>query len=250
MGILERTLTTSRPTSPPPTSLPPDRGFPHRSETLLDVLARGRSWVVIVKPAGLRAVPGRAEDAGDSVQTRVPLVWPWAGGQYTPHRLDIETSGLMVVTLNKVAFRAIGRQFEHRRVGKTYTAVLDGEVDGETGAIELPLVVDWPNRPRQKVCHEEGRASRTLWRVIERGPHRTMVEFRPETGRTHQLRVHAATPREAGGLGCPIAGDTLYGNPASAPRMLLHASRLGFWAPYTGDWMKFHSPPPFAITTR
>ena len=233
---------------PPPTTLPPDRGFPHRSETLLNVLARGQSWVVIVKPAGLRAVPGRAEDAGDSVQSRVPMVWPWAKSHHTPHRLDIETSGLMVIALNKNVFRAIARQFERRHVGKSYTAILDGEVSGESGAIELPLTVDWPNRPRQKICHEEGRPCRTLWRVTRRSEGRTMVEFRPETGRTHQLRVHAASPRDAGGLGCPIAGDTLYGNPDSAPRMLLHASKLGFWAPYTGEWLKFHAPPPFDLS--
>ena len=213
--------------------------------TLLNVLARGQSWVVIMKPPGLRSVPGRAEDANDSVQSRVPRVWPWATGAYTPHRLDIETSGLMVVTLRKKSHRAIARQFEHRQIGKSYTAVLDGEVQGEEGAIELPLIVDWPNRPRQKVCHEEGRNARTLWRVIGRSEGRTRVEFRPITGRTHQLRVHAAIPAEEGGLGCPIAGDTLYGDPESAPRLLLHASLLAFWAPYSGEWLKFHSVAPF-----
>ena len=218
------------------------RAVPH---TLLNLLARGQNWVVINKPHGLRSVPGRAQDANDSVQSRIPRVWPWATGAHTPHRLDIETSGLMVVALRKKAMRSLARQFEHRRVGKEYTAVLDGEVQGEEGAIELPLTVDWPNRPLQKICHEEGRHARTLWRVVERGNGTTRVSFRPMTGRTHQLRLHAATPRELGGLGCPIAGDTLYGNPESAPRLLLHASALAFWAPYTGEWLKFRSPAPF-----
>lgn len=211
------------------------------------LLARGYGWAVVVKPAGLRSVPGRAEDADDSVRTRLQRRWPWSAGDLTPHRLDIETSGLMVVAMTRKVYRSLSRQFEARKIGKAYEAVVDGEVDGETGTIELPLRVDWPNRPRQIVCPEEGRPARTRWRVLDRDRTRgrTRIEFRPETGRTHQLRVHAATPRRAGGLGCPIAGDSLYGDPDSASRMLLHASRLSFFDPSLGAPMRFRSIPPF-----
>lgn len=209
------------------------------------LLARGYGWAVIVKPAGLRSVPGRADDAADSVRTRLQAIWPWSAGDLTPHRLDIETSGLMVVAMTRKVYRSLARQFEGRKIGKAYEAVLAGVVEGDRGAIELPLRVDWPNRPRQIVCHDEGRPARTLWRVIDRDVNRTRVEFRPETGRTHQLRVHAATSRADGGLGCPIVGDTLYGDAGSAPRMLLHASRLSFFDPSVGTPMRFRSPPPF-----
>ena len=213
--------------------------------TGVPLLARGYGWAVVVKPAGLRSVPGRAEDAADSVRTRLQRIWTWSAGDLTPHRLDIETSGLMVVAMTKRVYRSIAKQFEARKIGKAYEAVLDGEVEGDSGAIDLPLRVDWPNRPRQMVCPDEGRPARTLWRVVDRTAGRTRVEFRPETGRTHQLRVHAATPREAGGLGCPIAGDTLYGDPGSAPRMCLHATRLSFFDPNLGTPMRFRSPAPF-----
>lgn len=209
------------------------------------LLARGYGWAVVVKPAGLRSVPGRADDAGDSVRTRLRRIWPWSAGDLTPHRIDIETSGLMVVAMTRKVYRSLSRQFEARKIGKAYEAVLDGEVAGDSGTIDLPLRVDWPNRPRQIVCRDEGRPARTLWRVLDRAGGRTRVEFRPETGRTHQLRVHAATPRTNGGLGCPIAGDSLYGDALSAPRMLLHASRLSFFDPSLGEPMRFRSPPPF-----
>ena len=213
----------------------------------LPILARGNGWAVVVKPAGLRSVPGRAEDATDSVQTRIQHVFPKADGAITPHRLDVETSGLMVVALNRRVLRGIARQFEKRKIGKAYEGVLEGEVEAEKGVIELPLRVDWPNRPRQMVCHEEGKPSRTLWRVLNRTPGRTHVEFRPETGRTHQLRVHAVTPVAEGGLGAPFLGDTLYGDPESAPRLHLHATRLSFFDPQLGVPMRFHSVPPFGI---
>ncbi len=211
------------------------------------LLARGYGWAVVVKPAGLRSVTGRGPEAADSVQTRIPRVFPWSDGAITPHRLDIETSGLMVVAMTRRVYRSLARQFERRKVGKAYEAVLDRELEGDRGAIELPLRVDWPNRPRQMVCRDEGRPARTLWRVLERGSGRTRVEFRPETGRTHQLRVHASTPVAAGGLGASILGDTLYGDPESAPRLLLHATRLSFFDPSVGRPMKFTSPAPFGL---
>lgn len=113
--------------------------------------------------------------------------------------------------------------------------------------MDLPLIVDWPNRPRQHVNFELGKPARTLWRVVawSRGRVHARVELGPLTGRTHQLRVHAATARLAGGLGVPILGDLLYGDPSSAPRLMLHASHLAFWEPFLGDWRKFSSDAPF-----
>jgi tRNA pseudouridine32 synthase/23S rRNA pseudouridine746 synthase len=205
------------------------------------------AYAVIEKPAGLHSVPGRGPHKQDSVASRAVVAFPDARGSIIVHRLDLETSGLMVIARTSVAHRALSRQFMHRKTGKTYEAVLDGLVDADEGAVDLPLGVDWPNRPRQKVDRERGRAARTLYRVLarDRAQRRTRVQFRPITGRTHQLRVHAATPRSAGGLGCPIVGDTLYGSPEGADRLLLHADHLAFWAPDSSDWVKFRSPPPF-----
>lgn len=213
--------------------------------SLVPLLARGYGWAVLVKPPGLRSVPGRAADAQDSIQTRVRSVFPWSDGGITPHRLDIETSGLMVVAMTKKVYRGLARQFERRKIGKAYEAIVAGELEQDGGVIELPLTVDWERRPRQMVCHETGRPSRTLWRTLARLNGCTRVEFRPETGRTHQLRMHAATPAAEGGLGAPILGDTLYGDPDSADRMLLHATRLSFFDPSLGRPIRVRSIPPF-----
>ncbi len=215
-------------------------------------------FVVIDKPAGLRSVPARGwqDDPAlaDSVETRVRTIFDRPNNPVTVHRLDRDTSGLMVFALTRKAHRALSRQFMHRKVGKSYAALLEGDAVGDQplpadgpleGKVELPLNVDWPNRPRQCVNHQHGKPATTLWRITDQStaPARTRVSFRPETGRTHQLRVHAATPRELGGLGCPIVGDDLYGSPDS--RLHLHADSLGFWAPHTGEWAMFTSPAPF-----
>jgi len=198
-------------------------------------------------------------------------MFPEADGPITVHRLDMETSGLLVVGLTRDAHRTLSRQFMHRKVGKTYAAVLSGRVQGDEGSIDLPLIVDWPRRPRQKVDFGEGKVARTLYRVKGRehagGRPVTRVEFRPMTGRSHQLRVHASTPRcllagsgladepppgpyrcawpARGGLGCPVLGDSLYGDVRAAERLLLHADSLAFWEPGSGAWVKFESPAPF-----
>jgi tRNA pseudouridine32 synthase/23S rRNA pseudouridine746 synthase len=211
----------------------------------LTIIDATRHYAVIDKPSGLRTVPGRGDDATDSVEIRAREAFPDATGPLIVHRLDIETSGLLVIGLTRPAHARLSKQFMQRKVGKTYAAVLDGVVTDDEGAVDLPLRVDWPNRPRQIVCHDEGRAARTLYRVVERTETTTRVSFRPITGRTHQLRVHAATPREDGGLGCPILGDTLYGDPDAAPRLLLHADHLAFWEPGEHEWVKFTSPAPF-----
>lgn len=213
--------------------------------TPLNVVYTAADFAVIDKPAGLRSVPGRGPEAEDSVETRARSLWPEAEGPISVHRLDIETSGLLVIGLTRVAHSKLSRQFMHRKVGKTYAALLDGDPPADEGAVDLPLIVDWPNRPRQMVCHDRGKPARTLYRVSDRRDGVTRVEFRPMTGRTHQLRVHAATPRSRGGLGCPILGDTLYGDPASAARLMLHADLLAFWAPDGSAWLKHRSPAPF-----
>lgn len=214
-------------------------------EDRVRVVGRGQRWVVVDKPYGLLSVPGRGEDKTDCVQARVQAMFPDATGPLTVHRLDMETSGLMVFALSRPAHARLSRQFQQRKTGKSYIALLEGEVEGDEGEVGLPLMVDWPNRPRQHVDFERGRPARTLWRVIAREEGRTRVEFRPLTGRTHQLRVHAATAREEGGIGAPILGDLLYADPSSAPRLMLHASHLAFWEPFLGDWRRFSSEPPF-----
>ncbi|MEO0513113.1 MAG: RluA family pseudouridine synthase [Planctomycetota bacterium] len=214
--------------------------------------------MIIEKPAGLPSVPRKGAQSNpelaDSVEHRIRHGFPGATGPISVHRLDFETSGLIVAALDRPTHRALSRQFMHRKVGKTYAAVLVGHVQDDEGAVDQPLTVDWPNRPKQHINYERGRHARTLFRVVERfdtehGP-RTCVDFRPLTGRTHQLRVHAAAPIEQGGLGCPIVGETLYGTPDSpaqrADRLHLHADHLAFWQPGSGVWQKFYSPAPFA----
>lgn len=209
------------------------------------VVGLGQRWVVIDKPAGLLSVPGRGEDKQDCAAARVQAMFPDATGPLTVHRLDMDTSGLMVFALSPLAHGKLSRQFQLRKTTKRYTAVLDGTVEGEAGEVDLPLFVDWPNRPRQQIDYILGKPAQTQWRVTAREAERTGVEMTPITGRSHQLRVHAATPREEGGIGAPIVGDVLYGDPEGEPRMLLHASYLAFWDPTLGTWVEFVSDAPF-----
>jgi len=205
----------------------------------------GARLVVVDKPAGMLAVPGRAPQYRDCVASRIQARFPVEAGPLVVHRLDMETSGLMVLALDRGAQRVLSRQFERRAVRKVYVAVLDGEVDGDAGTVELAHRLDPDHRPRQVLDPQQGKLATTHWRVLERGDGATRLELHPETGRTHQLRVHAAAPRSLGGLGCPIRGDTLYGDPATAPRMLLHATELELADPDTGERHRFTSPVPF-----
>ncbi|MCB9844558.1 MAG: RluA family pseudouridine synthase [Phycisphaeraceae bacterium] len=236
---------------------PPRHPSPNPTGPLLCVVFAAPDFAVIDKPAGLRSVPARGwqfePERFDSVETRARQVFDRPTGPVMVHRLDAETSGLLVIGLTRAAHAKLSRQFIHRKVGKSYVALVDGRVEGESGEVDLPLCLDWENRPRQRVDRERGKPSRTLWRVLDRredpeGPI-TRVQFRPETGRTHQLRVHASVPRgsdgQSGGLGAPIRGDPLYGNRGSLDRMYLHAESLAFWHPRRGAWLKFESPAPF-----
>jgi len=201
------------------------------------------SFIIIDKPAGLLSVPGRGEHKHDSVASRVQELFPEATGSLTIHRLDMETSGLMVFALNPETHRNLSLQFMNRQVDKSYVAILDGILEDDDGVIEVPLSRDWPNRPRQMVDTENGKSAITHYQVLERDTKRclTLIRFHPETGRTHQLRLHAAAPQEQGGLGTPILGDSLYGDPTKAPRLMLHAEMLAFHHPDTGIRMFFHA---------
>lgn len=198
----------------------------------LGVVIEMERFVAIDKPAGLLSVPGKGEANRDCVAVRVQQMYPEATGPLIVHRLDMATSGLMVVALDAGAHRELSMQFEARTVGKRYEALLDGVVDGESGEVRLWHRVDIDDRPRQMLDREHGKEAITRWRLLGVEEYGGMavsrVEFLPETGRSHQLRVASATKRDEGGLGCAILGDDLYGDPVRAERLMLHAKWLAF----------------------
>ena len=210
---------------------PPDEG--------LEVLHLDPGFVVLVKPPGLLSEPGRGEDKRDSLLVRAQA--RFAGARIV-HRLDMMTSGVIVLALRAEEHAALSAAFRERRVSKRYEALVRGPWTPSLpteGAIDLPLIVDWPNRPRQVVCHDTGKPSLTHYRVVGDGP-LVRVALEPVTGRTHQLRVHLAA------LGHPIAGDPFYGHREdAAPRMMLHACRLAFAHPVGGEALEFVSAVPF-----
>ena len=184
--------------------------------------------VIVNKPPEFLSVPGK--NIHDSVQTRMLAKYPDATGPMIVHRLDMSTSGILLLAKTKENYKFLQRQFMRRRVKKRYVAWLEGVVKEDSGTIEFPLRVDLDDRPRQIICYEHGRPAKTEWEVIERTETHTKVYFYPITGRTHQLRVHAAHAR---GLGCPIIGDDLYG--VKGERLHLHAERLEFEHPVTRE---------------
>lgn len=204
----------------------------------LDIVHVDDSLLVLNKPAGLLAVPGRGPDKADCLAARAQARYPDAR---VVHRLDMDTSGLMVMARGGAAQRALSRAFAVRAVGKRYLAVVGGRLPAPVeawGVIDLPLVCDWPNRPRQIVDHALGKPSLTRWRAAsyDAASDTTRVELEPVTGRSHQLRVHLAA------LGHPILGDPLYAPTAllvRAPRLLLHAWRLAFAHPASGETLEF-----------
>lgn len=201
-------------------------GLIHLDEALL----------VADKPAGLLAVPGRGEDKQDCLSSRIQQEFPDA---LVVHRLDMATSGLMVFARGAQMQRELSRLFERRLVSKRYVAVVAGRVEPAAGEVDLPLIADWPNRPLQKVDHEQGKPSLTRYRVSRHDRDTTRVELDPVTGRTHQLRLHMAA------IGHPILGDAFYGDAASAPRLLLHACSLSFVHPRSGEPLSLTSEAPF-----
>jgi tRNA pseudouridine32 synthase/23S rRNA pseudouridine746 synthase len=215
------------------------------AEAPLEVLYEDAHLLVLNKPSGLLSVPGRGADKQDCLSARVQQCYPDA---LIVHRLDMQTSGLLAMARGIDAQRAINRAFEHRLVHKRYQAVVDGIAcvagDAEWGVIDLPLELDWPNRPKHIVDYASGRPSVTRWRVLspDTARHGTRLELEPITGRSHQLRVHLQA------IGHPILGDDLYASAdaiARASRLLLHACELNLPHPVTGVLMSFRSPPPF-----
>lgn len=211
-------------------SPPPDTGIP--------VIFADASLIVANKPPGLLSVPGRGPERADCLVSRLQRDYPDA---LTVHRLDMSTSGLIVLARGEEMHRQLSKLFRDRQVDKRYIAVVAGLVEPDSGEIDLPLIVDWPNRPRQMVDHSIGKPSLTRFRVLKRDPKNqtTRIELEPWTGRSHQLRVHMAS------LGHPILGDELYGDELSAPRLLLHAQTLAFPHPLTGETARFRADPEF-----
>ena len=205
----------------------------------LDVLYEDEDILVLNKPSGLLSVPGKPESHKDCLEARARDQYV---GVRTIHRLDMETSGIIVMARHKEAQAHISRQFEKRETRKRYIACLHGVLSSDEGIVDLPLICDWPNRPKQKVDYEHGKQAITKYRVLAREKDFTRVEFTPITGRSHQLRVHALS------LGHPILGDNLYGCAASkhaADRLQLHACFLAFEHPETGEIMSFEQPAEF-----
>jgi tRNA pseudouridine32 synthase/23S rRNA pseudouridine746 synthase len=208
----------------------------------MTILHRDESIVVIDKPGGLLAVPGRGPGKADCVAARLRAALPAMIPQPAVHRLDLYTSGLMVFAVTAEAHRDLSRQFEERLVEKRYLAVVAGVIDRDGGTIELRFRLDPDHRPRQVYDPVHGRLGITRWRKLAVEGRTTRIEFIPLTGRTHQLRLHAAHPL---GLGAPILGDSLYGSGGEGDRLLLHAAMLRFRHPATGSLVEFVSAPPF-----
>ncbi|OGT03566.1 MAG: RNA pseudouridine synthase [Gallionellales bacterium RIFCSPLOWO2_02_58_13] len=204
----------------------------------LDLIYRDDTLIVVNKPAGLLAVPGRGADKQDCLASRVQAEFPDA---LVVHRLDMATSGLLLFARGAEMQRRLSHLFREREVQKRYVAVVSGRLELLSGEIDLPLIRDWPNRPRQKVDFATGKPSLTRYRVLAHDDGTTRVELEPVTGRTHQLRVHMAA------IGHPIMGDALYGGEAEgrAERLLLHASALSFAHPLNAELLSFASDPSF-----
>lgn len=204
----------------------------------LRILHADADILVVDKPSGLLSVPGKGEHLAECLLTRTQRVYASA---LLVHRLDRDTSGIMVFALTKAAQRHLCLEFEKRRVKKVYVARLWGELAPKTGTVDLPLIVDWPNRPLQHVNHETGRPAVTDWRVVRFEDGTTRVRLMPKTGRSHQLRVHMKE------LGHPILGDPFYAEGAARdfPRLMLHAESLKFNHPDGSRGFAFSTPAPF-----
>jgi tRNA pseudouridine32 synthase/23S rRNA pseudouridine746 synthase len=211
----------------------------------LDIVYQDNDIVVLNKPSGLLTVPGRLPEHQDCLQNRVNKVLPTAT---IVHRLDMATSGILLMALNKSAHVAISRQFEKRETQKSYIARVYGEIADNTGSVDLPLICDWPNRPKQKVDHEHGKPSLTHYEVLSHdkeldGFNSTLVKLTPITGRSHQLRVHMLA------IGHPILGDRLYAHEKAltvSERLQLHAKMLQISHPVSAEKLTFTIACPFS----
>ncbi|MEH6453730.1 MAG: RluA family pseudouridine synthase [Psychromonas sp.] len=207
----------------------------------IDIIYRDEDIVVLNKPSGLLSVPGREKKRWDSLALRILRVWPNA---CVVHRLDMATSGIIVLAMRKSAQSHMGRQFQQKVIDKTYYARVEGIISEDSGLIDLPIRCDWENRPRQIVDFEQGKSSQTEWEVVKREKQTTLVRLTPLTGRTHQLRVHMQQ------IGHPIIGDEFYatdfGKKLSPQRLALHAASITLTHPTTEQRISFDCPAPFA----
>lgn len=208
----------------------------------IEIIHQDDDILVVNKPAGLLSVPGRLPEHKDSLVSRMQQQWPKT---LTVHRLDMETSGVVVFALNKAAQSHMARQFQERKTHKTYIARIWGHPETDSGQVDVPLICDWPNRPKQKVCHEHGKQATTGWQTLQREENTTLVELNPITGRSHQLRVHMLH------MGHVIVGDRFYaqGDALSfAERLHLHSQALQLSHPVSGETLSFESIAPFVGT--
>ncbi len=205
----------------------------------LQVLHRDEELLVVDKPSGLLSVPGKAAEHSDCLESRAQAAWPEAR---IVHRLDMDTSGVMVLAMNPAAHRHLGLQFERRKTRKSYIAEVWGLMSADEGEVDLPLICDWPNRPKQMVSFEHGKPALTRWQVLERRERTTRVRLFPHTGRSHQLRVHMLS------LGHPIIGDRFYAQGealTASKRLALHAESLEMHHPANGERVAFQAGCPF-----
>lgn len=207
-------------------------------DTPLAILHADHEIIVVDKPTGLLSVPGRGPELADCLLARLQAVYPEV---LLVHRLDRDTSGVMVFALTPHAQRHLGLQFERRHVRKHYIARVWGEMAEKSGEVDLPLIVDWPNRPKQHVNYETGKPAQTEWKALKRGDGETRVRLMPKTGRSHQLRVHMLE------IGHPILGDPFYaeGPARDYPRLMLHSESLRLRHPDGGKGMTFKAKVPF-----
>jgi len=211
---------------------------PHSQEEIV-ILYEDADLLLVRKPDLLLSIPGRHPLNKDCLISRLRQRYPTAS---IVHRLDLDTSGIMVIPLNKPTHAHISRQFQQRKVQKSYHAVVYGVVEQDQGEVDLPIARDWANRPRQMICQERGKGALTRFEVLQREPDRTRLLLKPVTGRSHQLRIHM---RE---LGHPILGCDMYAHETAlgmADRLMLHATTLEFEHPVTGEWLQGECQPDF-----
>ena len=222
----------------------------------IEILYRDKDIVVINKPAGLLSVPGKGGEKQDCAESRLQKLFPEAPRQCAVHRLDMETSGILVLALNPQSHRIMNEQFSAGLVQKKYIALLDGILYGKgNGRTELPFRLDTENRPHQIYDAVNGKIGITEWKKLKVEIYRnpvtniarrvTRIEFSPHTGRTHQLRLAASCPVESGGLGIPIVGDSLYGHLEAGERLMLHAKEISFQHPTSGRILNILCEPDF-----